>query len=282
VATASCTHTSDTRHVVSEPNLSVAWLKAFTLVTEPGVDAIAPAVVTVTGFVDSVPQEIPSIAVLIDAALAEHHHRRLQQRPSRKHLPKSMVSLTCNSVANTIFPTSLWSPGASRQTLYERYRRIIPQLKRDPRNRRGTYFERLINFGRGPSNGNQLEQMIECSKRGVRRVSAFQASLYDPARDSTRLPQQGFPCLQQIAVHPDKSHGTLAITGFYATQYLFERAYGNYLGLCRLGRFLAHEMNLTLTRMTCVASYSPLYGITKERARRLAMEAAQAARATTK
>ena len=34
------------------------------------------------------------------------------------------------------------------------------------------------------------------------------------------------------------------MTGFYATQYVVERAYGNYLGLCRLGEFMAHEMGL--------------------------------------
>jgi len=35
---------------------------------------------------------------------------------------------------------------------------------------------------------------------------------------------------------------------------LFDRAYGNYLGLCHLGRFMAHEMGLKLVRMTCIAS----------------------------
>ena len=38
------------------------------------------------------------------------------------------------------------------------------------------------------------------------------------------------------------------------TQYMFERAYGNYLGLCNLGRFMAHEMGLKLDSMTCIAT----------------------------
>ena len=41
------------------------------------------------------------------------------------------------------------------------------------------------------------------------------------------------------------------VNAFYATQYAFERAYGNYLGLCRLGHFVAHELKLTLDRVTC-------------------------------
>jgi hypothetical protein len=44
------------------------------------------------------------------------------------------------------------------------------------------------------------------------------------------------------------------VTGLYATQTLFERAYGNYIGLCDLGRFFAHQWGLQLIRVTCVAS----------------------------
>ena len=44
------------------------------------------------------------------------------------------------------------------------------------------------------------------------------------------------------------------MTGFYATQHIVEKAYGNYLGLCRLGQFMAHEMGLRLDRMTCIAT----------------------------
>ena len=35
---------------------------------------------------------------------------------------------------------------------------------------------------------------------------------------------------------------------------MYERAYGNYLGLCRLGRFMAHEMGLTLSQIVCIAT----------------------------
>ncbi len=41
-------------------------------------------------------------------------------------------------------------------------------------------------------------------------------------------------------------------------QYLFERAYGNYLGLKRLGDFMAHEMSLTLERVVCIAAVGKL------------------------
>jgi len=255
--------------VVVERNLSVAWFRAFSALSAPGVKALAPLVISVTGFHDSQPEELLGIRSLLDKALAENTEVNLGSvgDPTKQRNP-----LTCKGVANTIFPGSLWSPGADRQLLYKRYSAMLPRLKRRG-SPRGLYFERLIAYGRGPQNGNQLEHMIDAYRGGLRRTSAFQATICDPQRDSTRQPRLGFPCLQQIALHPDGD--TLSITGFYGTQYVFERAYGNFLGLCWLGRFLAYEMGLTLKQMTCIAGYAPFSGGNRGRARELASEAAK-------
>jgi hypothetical protein len=255
--------------VVVERNLSVAWLRAFTALAAPGVKALAPLVISVTGFHDSQPEEVLGIRSLLDQALAEYTDQKLAADggPTKQRSP-----LTCRGVANTIFPGSLWSSGADRQLLYKRYSAMLPRLKRRG-SPRGLYFERLIAYGRGPQNGNQLEHIIEAYRNGLRRTSAFQATICDPQRDSTRQPRLGFPCLQQIALHPDGD--SLSITGFYGTQYVFERAYGNFLGLCWLGNFLAYEMGLTLKQMTCIAAYAPFSGGTRGEARHLASEAAK-------
>ncbi len=78
----------------------------------------------------------------------------------------------------------------------------------------------------------------------------LQAATFDPRVDHTKAALRGFPCLQQVsfAVQKDK---TIAVNGFYAFQYIGKRAYGNYLGLCRLGHFVAHELNTKISRMTC-------------------------------
>lgn len=44
------------------------------------------------------------------------------------------------------------------------------------------------------------------------------------------------------------------MTGFYAKQLHVEKAYGNYLGLYELGRFMAKQMGLKLTQVVCIAS----------------------------
>jgi thymidylate synthase len=97
-----------------------------------------------------------------------------------------------------------------------------------------------------------LNHVIETFRGGNHRHSALQASVFDPTRDHTNNRRRGFPCLQQVAF--DASDGNLEVTGFYALQHHVPKAYGNYLGLCWLGRFMAHQMGLRLTQVTCMAS----------------------------
>lgn len=257
---------------ITAENLSEAWLGVADALMQPGVHSIEPLVVTVNAFErDGRPQQFVGVASLIDDYLHEMHEAQVTKIG---RLPKH-GPLTVRTAASTIFPESLWNPSKSRHELYSMYLKLLPKLKRDPRNRRGIYFERLIAYGRGPEKMNQIEHMLRAFKKGVKRTSAYQASVVDPATDMTMTPLLGFPCLQQIALHPSERTGTLAITGFYGTQYVFERGYGNYLGLCRLGRFLAHEMGLRLTRMTCIASYAPVEGVGKARGRALVAAAKQ-------
>jgi thymidylate synthase len=222
-------------------SLSVVWAEAFLKLMDHGVSEVTPLVLTVTDLNGSgFASEHPGIRERLDRALAEHG---LQ---------------TCHTVANTIFPESLWFPGEpdSAQRLYERYESIWPRVRHHHQNRRGVYFRRLVAYhpnGAASEPVNQLQHIIDTYRQGNHRRSALQAAVFDPTRDHTNCRQQGFPCLQQVAFVPVEDEG-LCVTGFYPTQYLFERAYGNYLGLCRLGRFMADQMGLPFARMVCIAS----------------------------
>lgn len=223
--------------VVVERNLSVAWGKAFLKVFES--NEIAPLVVVIEGLENADPPEVPAIRSTLDAALSAEGRR-----------------LSCLEVANTIFPNSLWNPQRPRADLYRRYLSIVHRIRKHRGNRYGVYFQRLIDFGfdsEAEEDVNQLEHIISTWRGGNRRRSALQASLLDPWADHTNQPQRGFPCLQQVAFAPGRDGG-LTVTGFYAKQHMYERAYGNYLGLCRLGHFMAHEMGLTLARVVCIAT----------------------------
>ena len=222
---------------IEEDNLSVAWAKALFSVVDKG--EISPLTVVIRDFSDGEPREVVPIRRLLDCTLGAE---------AKSH--------SCNEVANTIFPKSLWNPKADRHQLYDRYRRIIPRVLRYRLNRYGVYFHRLIGYDHDDTykNGiNQLEHIIQTWYRGNHRKSALQAAIFDPRKDHTNQRMRGFPCLQQVAFAPQGVDG-LMVTGLYATQYIFERAYGNYLGLCRLGQFMAHEMGKQLTQVNCVAS----------------------------
>jgi thymidylate synthase len=163
------------------------------------------------------------------------------------------------TVAGTIFPDSVSKRcQGDRQKLFKEYDKMWPRIEKCPRNHRGTYFRRLTAFGK-PDDGmkvNQLEQIISKWHSGNHCHSALQAGIFDPFQDHVNIRIPGFPCLQQVAFHPHGANGAEGVTvvAFYANQLLLEKAYGNYLGLFRLGRFMAGEMGLKLRNITCFAS----------------------------
>jgi hypothetical protein len=126
-----------------------------------------------------------------------------------------------------------------------------PYVSKCRQNRHGTYFRRLSSFGT-----NQLKAVIETWHSGTHRHSALQSAIFDPAKDHSKARQLGFPCLQQVVFHPKGINGSegMTVVAFYANQLLVEKAYGNYLGLYRLGKFMAGEMGLRLKGVTCIAS----------------------------
>lgn len=248
--------------VVSDTNVSRAWAKILVhAIDNPGTE-ISPLIISVTGFGgDGGIPEVPAVRDALDTLL---RHRR---------------DFEVATVANTIFPQSVWRiSGGDRHLFYEEYIAVLPRYAAmEPLNRAGTYFSRLIAFDvdpatgvrdarlRGtPENGNQLEFIIKLLKQGkLRRDSAFQASIFDPTRDHSTGPYKVFPCMQHLTfVRLDG--GGLALNAFYATQQIVRKAYGNLLGLCRLGHFVASQADLVLERVTVFVGCEKIGGIPKK------------------
>lgn len=242
--------------VISEDNLSLAWARAFLHVMERGGDDSGPIVVSLTGFEDGLPLEHASLRAELDTELKK----------------QGMVSIADN--AFMIFPHRVWQHGGrDRAWLFERYDRMLPKIRAlDHKNCYGTYFGRMIGYV-GEKDGavhavNQLDHILSIWDRdratGHRpRVSALQVSCFDPPKDHSGQPVRGFPCLQQVSFAYDDAGG-LAISAYYPTQYVFDRGYGNYLGLCHLGQFMAHQMALNLVRLNCYVN-APLRGKASKR-----------------
>ena len=240
---------STTPLLIEDTNLSHAWSRAFLhIIDNPGKE-ISPLIITLTGFTNGVPNEDQLIRDELDKSLLANGKQEV------------------HTVANTIFPSSYWRISKNdRKILFDIYLKNLSRIKAlaNSKNRRGLYFERLIAFGSCPNNGNQLEYIISQYKTHPNsRRSMFQASIFDPTRDHITSAQLPFPCLQHVSFVPNNNKKTLTINAFYATQLIFEKAYGNYLGLCKLGDFMAHEMGLTFERMNCFIGVAKMDTITK-------------------
>ncbi|MCE9620184.1 MAG: thymidylate synthase [Planctomycetes bacterium] len=257
--------------VVPAGNLSVAWALAFVRVFDaPRGELPHPLVLSITEFNGlREPVENAEIRAALDRTIIAIN------RVAGKRKVQNV-----SATASTIFPHMCWSPRAPRPAteLFEHYTtRVFPRLKRIcGLNRRGTYFLRMIDatgvhgVALEPKRVNQLGEILRWWERdeGTTRRSALQVSLYDPAKDHTGAALAGFPCLQQISFsHTDQG---LALSAYYPTEYIFDRGYGNYLGLCQLATFMAHEMDLPLARVNIFVALPERGGVSKSATRALA------------
>ena len=234
--------------VLDETNLSRAWARLLLQVLDGSGTEIAPLVLSLSGFdKNGQPVEDPAVRGALDELL----------------MRKGRVIV--ENVAFTIFPQRIWKMSrGDRNRLFALYRATFPRWQAINRtaNGRGLYFERMVMYGRGPCDGNQLEWILSQfkSRKGVRR-SMLQATTFDPGRDHVASAQLGFPCLQQLSFEPTPAG--LVTNAFYATQQIFDKAYGNYLGLAQLGAFMAQEMGMSLARLNVMVGVAKLERINK-------------------
>lgn len=234
--------------LVNEVGLSKAWAKAVLHIIDHKGLEVSPLILSVTGFDDNgTSPEDPAVRLALDELLLAKQMRNVE------------------TVAFTIFPQRLWQIAQGDRThFFELYRKAFKRYQAiNPRdNRRGLYFERLISYGRGPFDGNQLEWILsQFNGRERVRRSMFQASIFDPDRDHIADAHLQFPCLQHVSFIPTKEG--LVVNAFYATQQLFVKAYGNYLGISQLAAFMAHEMNKKLIRMNVIVGVAKFERISK-------------------
>lgn len=237
--------------LITAENVSEAYAQILLHILDHPGNEIAPLVLSVDGFNQG--YDIPE-----DSGI----------RGALDELLKSKQKSDVEDVAYTIFPQRLWTMAqGDRAKLFQFYKMAFPFYRKQNTklNGRGLYFERLMMYGRGPCDGNQLEWILSQhdSRPGIRR-SMWQATTFDPERDHSATAQLGFPCLQHVSFVPTKAG--LVANAFYATQQLFDKAYGNYLGLAQLAAFMAHEMDIPLARLNINVGVAKLERISKTNA----------------
>lgn len=232
--------------LIEEASLSQGWVTVLTRITNGRGFEMSPLVLSLTGF-----DESKRVRSQLDKALSNEGLDPV------------------DTVAGTIFPMGIYQISKDRFQLYDEYKKVIPRIRKvDNRNSRGTYFERLIAYeGNNNERINQIEFIIQSLLADTnKRRSKLQASTFDPRVDHMDTPYQGFPCLQHVTFCVSENGG-LVMNSFYAMQYLFQRAYGNWLGLINLGKFVALEAGLELEHFNCFVGVEKLDNMTKEKAR---------------
>lgn len=182
-----------------------------------------------------------------------------------------------STVANTLFPSALARRTPDPEALGKRYVDLLPTLKRlDKKNAHGTYFERLVNYETPNGRLNQLAELVRrfkvelaaATKPGTgRKTARYEVGLeqltaclpvLEAGHDTNPM---GFPCLSMLSFQLDDGH--IHAIAHYRSHYLFERAYGNYLAVCRLLGYVCEQVGLAPGHVTVVAGYAQVDRYTK-------------------
>ena len=233
--------------IVENNNLSLAWLEALNTCLNSNGGEVAPLIVSINKF--------------------DENNLYYEDKEIREMLNLWLEDESCQkveTVANTIFPVNMWNENKPRSDLFSRYNNIFQKIqKSSSKNKFGVYFDRMITGGPVSDKydrSNQLEFIIDnfTSRDSVKR-SSLQLGIFQPDKDHTSAALRGFPCLQHITFTPNgKNNESLNVNAFYAGQYIMQKAYGNYVGLCNLGRFVASETGKKLARVTCYIGLADL------------------------
>lgn len=231
---------SDLVHIQS-PDLSTAWLE-----TTLAVHAVRGrrAFHTVTRITDTSKGELPRVRRAADELLTEFDLQPVE------------------TVANTIFPAALAAQEQDPAGLADRYQRLLPQLRRlEPRNSKGTYFQRLVAYPAEKGPVNQLTHLVKAlnterataAPKRARYETTFDVPdsvavpVFEPRHDTSAM---AFPCLSLLSFQLDGEH--LHAIAHYRSQYLLQRGYGNYLGISRLLGYVAEQVGITPGVLTVV------------------------------
>ncbi|MDX3364095.1 hypothetical protein ACIBWG_32035 [Streptomyces griseoaurantiacus] len=179
------------------------------------------------------------------------------------------------TVASTLFPAALAARSAGPDDLAERYRQMYPVIKRYPGNHRGTYFGRLVSYPAVSKSGvDQLGTVINrlrAQASGTKIAAAYEIDIaaatdaeeasagllvHAAGKDNSYI---GFPCLSHISLQLDRERRVHA-AALYRSHFMFERAYGNYLGLGRLLAYIAQQAELACGTLTVMAGHARLDG----------------------
>lgn len=164
---------------------------------------------------------------------------------------------------NSIFPLA-WARRCSdpvELTAYYRKRYTRDGLLGFNHNERGTYFGRIVAYPRGEDEGpaDQLTDTIRKLRKeiagGRPKSSRYEINIYSERVDTSPM---SFPCLAHLSVHLHENR--IHLQAIYRNEYLVGRAYGNYLGLAELQRYIARAVGVEMGELMVTIGHAELDG----------------------
>jgi thymidylate synthase len=219
---------------ISANSLSRAWLQAVAhLQSTPGRKAVHLMLRIADPSVDE--SEIHAAAQqLIDTFNAG--------KPESKHKPD------IDTTRNTMFPASWAFRNPEPADLAAYYRDRYQRLRSHPGNSFGTYFGRMVAYPRESKHdhgGDQLTELVRKVRQEVKargpKSSRYEINIFSERYDTNTM---SFPCMAHLSFH--LHNRALHQQAIYRNEYLVGRAYGNYLGLAQLQRYLAVACGLDI------------------------------------
>lgn len=174
------------------------------------------------------------------------------------------ISKSVYDVANTIFPAASILHSGDLNQFFTHYQAVYARGQRRHPQAWGTYFLRLVAFGKGKE--NQLRKAIHgLATWNSRPRAAFVLHLSSTELDNPRT--LGAPCWQ-YAQFIRSGDDVLSLSAVYRSHDYFQKALGNFVGLTRLLRFVCDHTRMTPGTLTCLSTYASLQG-QKAKTRRL-------------
>lgn len=173
-------------------------------------------------------------------------------------------------VATFVFPQRLYEIlNGDKERLFRKQKRIHVKVK----GRWGSYFDQMVEWKE--SNGrvkNQLKFIIDkLNERNRVHKAAYTIQITNPILHFSHI--RGGPCLHYILLQLQSTPRKMDLLAVYRNHDFAMKAYGNYLGLGNLLKFIASETDFELGSITCVSSHAYIDGKFRKILRNIVNEA---------
>ncbi len=168
--------------------------------------------------------------------------------------------ITPEHVEHTIFPTRLYRKYPEKALLYRAYKKYFTLTRKMDHSGWGTYFQSMIHYPTENGYIDQLGNIIEkINERPITYKTAYVMLIPEPERDRNKI--MAAPCLNYVALQLENEeearHGRqISLLAVYRNHDFMHRAFGNYLGLCSLLKYICAETDSTIGCITCISSHA--------------------------